>query len=490
MRMNKQDYLLQLIGTMDAAERRYFRLFSNMQTGEKRYLELFDALENKKEYNVAELSKELNVTPQALAVLKHYLNQVLLKSLRNYTEPTSDIAIVFRLKEEAATQMGRRLFDTALEVTDKTLTKAWELELFEIIPELLLAKHQCLYSLGRFSEILPLTEEYQKAIGALTELFILYELRVRAAKGENQLHREGIFKKILSHPIMKKKAAQLQSLKAQIAWFGIMTYRYTSTGDTAGFLKNARAEVAHYEKHDKIQLINPVGYLVSYTRLADAESGSGNFQKALDVLNKLKPLLKPSAQIKKERADSIKFYVDLRTASQLRYLERFDEAIPLLEELITHMEHRPAAEQFDTRFNYAITLFQKERLEEANSYTDQLLRIKDEVSGEAQIYLRPLMIIIHLESGNYDLVPYLIKAAKAWMKRNKIAGAEFELFFKHSYAIAKASMYDRPAAWSKMQEASAKGLYARAGKELQIEDWLKKKKSRWTESSKSAGGRL
>src|SRR5437868_6183410 len=99
--MRKQDYLLQLIKSLNPNEQRYFKLFSQVQPGEKRYLKLFDALENEESYEPGKLSRELELQPKQLVDDKHYLQQVLLRSLRIYDDETSETNKALSLYLEA-----------------------------------------------------------------------------------------------------------------------------------------------------------------------------------------------------------------------------------------------------------------------------------------------------------------------------------------------------------------------------------------------------
>src|SRR4051812_19019237 len=91
--MRKQDYLVQLIGTLSAAEKRTFKLFANAQSGDKDYLRLFDALENQQVYNTKVLARQLGMNGRQLINNKYYLNQILLRSLDAAWNASADVTV-------------------------------------------------------------------------------------------------------------------------------------------------------------------------------------------------------------------------------------------------------------------------------------------------------------------------------------------------------------------------------------------------------------
>lgn len=473
--MRKQDYIIALIKSLTPNEKRFFKLFANIRPGEKDYLRLYDALENKDRYNSEELRAELNVTADQLKELKRYLQLILLRSIRNHSEHSSRVSSVFIAKDDAITLKSKRLFEPALDVTDKGLAEAWELELFEAIPEFLLIKLECVHILMRFDELESMAAERKRAMEALNELMEMQELRGRAMELTMAVGKKNRFDEILNHPLLRKKPSQLKSLSAQICWFAIVTYSQKVNGTPLLELKNARAELEHYKNNKNIFNINLTAYLSCYTRVADAECNTGSYQKSLNILAELKALLKPSDILKKPRIDAFMFYINLSTARNYRLMQRFDEALAVLDKLIKDTEGRAKEYLFEIKLGYAIIYFHKGELQQANDVVDELMRWKEQECSSDLTYLRPLLIAIQLQMGNYSLIPYLIKSAKAWMKRTNSDHTEYDLFFKHTYAIARSAVSDRTHARKEMQQASAKGLFGAMGSELQFDLWLKRK---------------
>ena len=117
--MRKQDYLVELIHSMSAGERRYFKVFNSPQKGSKKYEKLFDELVLAENYDVAILCRKLKVTRSELGHLKSYLQQVVFKALRNFHESEPHISLLNEMAN-AHLLFHRTLMPWASEIAGKT----------------------------------------------------------------------------------------------------------------------------------------------------------------------------------------------------------------------------------------------------------------------------------------------------------------------------------------------------------------------------------
>ena len=120
---NKQDRLFQIIHSLSSAEKGYFKKFCNTwsQNNNSRYLVLFDAIDKAKSYNEKELLKRLpsSITKNQFAVMKHYLNGTLLKSLRAYHSAQSIRIQINEYLINTELFFKKRLFDLSLKEIKK-----------------------------------------------------------------------------------------------------------------------------------------------------------------------------------------------------------------------------------------------------------------------------------------------------------------------------------------------------------------------------------
>ncbi len=74
---------------------------------------------------------------------------------------------------------------------------------------------------------------------------------------------------------------------------------------------------------------------------------------------------------------------------------------------------------------------------------------------------------------NHQVVLYLIKSTRAWMKRHSIENTEIESFLSHTYAIANAPVTSRKTQWQKLKASAAKSGMDKLNKEMHLSHWLK-----------------
>jgi tetratricopeptide (TPR) repeat protein len=414
-----------------------------------------------------------------LAKEKHYLTQVVIKSLQSYEGPTSDLSAVVRDYQEVITLLKRKLYDHALDRTNKALADAWALELFEVVIQLLYAKHSSLFNMQRFTKLPPLTAELKKASALTIEEFEMVQLRGEAMYYDRSRNKPKEFKALMQHPLLKGKVEKLKSLRAQIIWFNIRHLNLFSNASQPAELREvAIAEVNHYKKHPQIKIINPVAYYGSFIRVAEAESATGNHVAALQSFEKVKSILKPTSQLPKLRVESFTAYLNIAIVTELRYLKRYKEALAMLEKTAPIIRQRPSMEIHQHFFDYALVLFHLQRSKEAIDKIEELLQIKEDVANDIQRYIRPLLILAQLDIGNAQLIPYLIKSAKAWMKRGKSTLEGADLFFSLTYAIAKAPETQRRQRWLKLKEATDQGRLENFNREFLLKEWVDRKLTR------------
>ncbi|MFN8286940.1 MAG: hypothetical protein U0V74_09325 [Chitinophagales bacterium] len=441
--MRKQDYLIQLIRALGTNEKRYFKLFSNLQPGEKRYLRLFDALENREQYDTAKLCDEFELTPKQLTDDKYYLTQALLHSLRNYDTESSEIALLRANKENARSLLSRRMFDYAIDLLQKTIEKAWVLEAFEHISELLLLRSLCLQNAERLEEDDNMLAQQHKASLLLNELVQLYDLRKKARNLEVKGSEARAFKNILSHPLIKNGVNKLQSLRSKSVYYEIMAHYYSSSLMVKELLQSSREERKLYLKNPQIRAINPIVYLTNITRLTNGEP---DHEVRLELIVQLhKELHHPEIAISPQRANAIRWRSMLLRLWSLRHLGRFKEALRDAEKYYAENENRNSYDHFSITFELILALMMNGRTADAVEKVDELMREKSDVRSDMQPFIRLLNIMVQLELGNYTLIPHLIKSSKAWLKKNNVEHGELSLFFKHANAIATTPLNKRTA---------------------------------------------
>ena len=466
--MRKQDYLVGLIAALTPNEKRYFKLFTSLQPGEKRYLKLFDALENKSRYESAELCIELGTTASQLADDKLYLTQILLQSLRNYDQEGTELTVLRNNRENVQSLMNRRMFSFAIDLTEKTIERSFELEAFDLIDGLLLLRSSCRQNLNQIPDKDDTLEQHDRAAKRLAEIIEMTSLRGQARTLEMSDAAIKRYEKVLSNRLMKGGAAKLNSMRAKSLWYETMAHYYSAQDDGASLLKLARAERELYLKNPAIKIINPIVYITNIFRLAESE---GDFEVRQQLLSMLqKELADPEIKLSHQRRDSIVWGSTLMNLWNLRHLHRFKEAMSLAEKAYTQGQSRSEFDRFSSGFEYALVLLHNDKATRAAEVLDEMLRYKPDI--RFQSFVRIMHIMAQLDLRNYELIPHAIKATRFWLKKKEGDKAEINLFLKHAGQIAKGPV-NKSEEWKKLYQGLEDKKMESINSPLQLSAWVK-----------------
>jgi hypothetical protein len=430
----KQDFIVELIGTLSANEKRYFKLFCNVQPGEKRYLKLFDALEGIKKYNSTELCGLLGITPKQLTDDKAYLLQALLQSLRNYGVDNREVSILRNNRENAYLLFVRHMFDFALDVINKTLVRAQQLEAFELIDDLLFLKGRCLAHapLVKVNEHKQLVDDYNSNHGKQREMVTLLQIYNSALRFTYEANRGPGFKKLMVHPLIKDKPGKLKSLRAQGMWFNIWRLYYTEKKDVNALV---RREYALYKKRPDIKRIAPNAYLSCLLGLWEAAE---NPTEALAILEETEMVLNKGGLGFNEQVESgHRFYVLWRKTQTLRILGRNKEGIDLCNSLYAPVAAFGEYEYITLLFEHGLMLLHSGDAGNAAEKIKAVLDMNSSMRPDMQTLARLVYILTTLELENFAVINPLIRSTKLWIKKSKADNLEADLLLKHAGAIAR-----------------------------------------------------
>jgi hypothetical protein len=476
--MRKQDHLVQLIGTLSPAEKRNFKQFSSTQPDDKRYMALYEALQNEPHYDAGRLMKKLNLNSKELRNDKYYLSQNLLKSLRNFEQPAVNIPVNRQVeisRNEITILLGRGLHSYALEMAEKAHELAMEYEMFDMAANLMAVKYICLVNTEQFDKLNDAFFDERERLAKVTaEYRALHRVAFMVSQAERKRSMTAELDAIIRRNVLPQNPDKLQSLVAREAWFDIMINYYSIKKDSARGLEVARLQFRIFDKHKSVRKIAPFIWVKSYYYLIQMEAEAGKAQRAMEVFrqmekildNNSKPALSPgTTMLEREYMRSLKLLI-------LFKLKQFKEVIKEAEAGTASVQHRPLYEQFAALFYTGIALLHEKQPDRAVVKLNELLQLNAIEREDLQLYIRPAIILCQLLLGNFQVVPYLIKSSKAWMKRQKVVLPEIDLFFSMAYGISKAPALEKAHGWIKLREAVEANKFPGLNRELSLNQLL------------------
>ncbi len=139
--MQKNDDIYELIQSMDASEKRYFKRFSSIHSDKKNSvsIQIFDVLDKMKSYSEEKLKAHFKdqKTAQHLHVSKNYLLKNILRSLRNYHQSFSKESELKDLLVEIEILSQKKQYALAYKILLKAYKTAYQYELFLQILEII-----------------------------------------------------------------------------------------------------------------------------------------------------------------------------------------------------------------------------------------------------------------------------------------------------------------------------------------------------------------
>lgn len=424
------DHLADLIQSLTANEKRYFKL-SGMARGGSNHKILFDALDSTGAHDLATLKKKLKGSRMNLAYERRYLQQMLLRSLRNFHEGSSveaelhqallDIEIVFN-KEQY--ELCHILIKQAMATAVKT-----ELYLYQL--HLIRWKRSCLVRMGKGAEHARfLKEEHTLQQNCLDQLNNLQVYKLLHHRAYHLIGKQGsalnaadkqTLKELMEGPHMQQ-VSQATSVNAKAHFLQIKIWCHHILNEVETAYKYSRQLIQLLENNKHYMKVHPQVYLATlathYNRcyaLEYTKEASEMLKLAEDMLKFKKPSL--SEGLKTE----VFYFVSERHLMQYAYDNKFKEALQQSEKNRDYytrkkLQLRPSYHIIQHYFT-ALSHFHLGQYEQAVQPVRVILdELDHNVRLDFILFTHVLNLLIQYELGNYQLVPYLSKSLNRFMK--------------------------------------------------------------------------
>lgn len=453
-----------------------------VQPGDKFYLQLFDVIDKNPDLDSKKISTKLNISNKQLADNKHYLIQAIYKALRTIEEPEWKAPELYKSVIDIHNLNDRGLYNISLSLIEKTIEQAYHFEKHPVIIALLNSKITALIGLGRINELQQVSAEIRQA----SEIYNMFAEFVALGRNIQMLcavatdESKQKVRELLNHPLMLKTPADFLCTRSASYWFNNYQQAYYLLGEQDKLVEITRQMVAYYQKHPRYIDIDASSVILSLITLSQVEIISKNYDAAFKLLHNLLPYLSnPPKYLSPINFSRVRFFI-LHTQMHLQLVTgKYSEAYKTGAELYKTMDDRSLAERYNVVHNVALTLLHMGKTREAYEKLEELLQMGDDIRADLQMSVRPAIILAQLDMGNYEVVPYIIKSAKAWLKRKNINDKELNAFFHYTYAIAKSQPLQRNKAWSNFLQATENNEMATLNESLYtLENWLKARKNR------------
>jgi hypothetical protein len=455
------DELFQLIRSLEASEKRYFKIHATQHiVGEKNnYLDLFEAIDKQaksgKGYDEDKLLQKFKGEKftKNFAVAKGYLVNSILKSLKAYHAGRTIDSQVRELLDSVEILYNKGLFKHAGKLVlkakklalsnDKTISylevESWEKFILHAQADL---KGIEKYLEESFSEETFKAEQYQHEIASSGLILQMYVL-VRSKGFVRHADHQKSFEEILNHSLFYLNEAEL-SFQTQSNLLTIQVMYHNVQSEWKESYKNHVKIVELWETHPERILERPMPFLHALNNWAISCYRVGKVDELFNVLDRLKAF--PG-----DRKINLSLYLQGRIFgnvynSVLHYNLLFGEfeATKILEAevkegLKKYSNILSELEESSFYFNLGALNFGLGKYSEALKWFNQLLNVSEYKPQEDLVsFSRIFLLLIHLELKNYDLLKYMVKSVDRFLtNRNRKYGIEQNIlaFIRKLYLI-------------------------------------------------------
>jgi len=483
----KNNVLFDLIKSLTKTEKRFIKLNAQFHQGDKAYLKLFDAIEKQKKYDEKEILEQFKTEKFIIqfSVAKNYLQNFILKQLRNYHTESKANIICKNLLIDIEILYWKNQFKLAERLAKKAEKIAQEYQFFLTLEELsnwenridnaqlrLNVKHSKTISNKHENNI----KNYQtileyKALINETQLLIKESEVIR---DKNELDT---YKKLLNHPLIKEKSNS-NSYEATYSYYVLNSVLHRLIKDQKKSGEYRAKLVDYLEQFPHINKENSIHYLSSVHNLLMHSLVVKDYKSFANYLDKVK-----NFKISSAREQSA--VLDMLCLFELGYYnetKQYDKAIEFVNEIFeTHSNIKSilnSEHYYLVHYHTALAYFNIGDYKNALVWINKVINLTSKnlrVDIKAATYV--LNIITHYELSNFILLPYLVKTTLDFLKNSKMLRPIDKFFISIFSNISATSNQQQKALFFNKKLCSIKKLKLEESiiSDIDYMDWLARK---------------
>ena len=427
--------LHELINSLSGSEKRYFTIFVSKQSSSKsvkvnKYIQLFNIIDKQEIYDENAIKTAIypsqKIESRKFSELKHYLYELILKSLQSYDEKTS---IDFKLKSmlnNVRVLVKRSLYDHCDDILNKAKKLAYQYNQFLIVLEVLKWKKQIAYSQSNISflneELNNINEEEHELIEKITKhrdyqtLFFQFLINLKRdaiTRNEERLEELNL---LIENELLDFEQFP-DFYKAQVLFYRIHGIYHSSTRAYNDYYLTNSALIDLIESQSNFLKEDPSVYISVVTNQIFSCGMLRKYEQVNQNLIKLRSIQPITND------DKYKIFLHYYLNKMILCTENgnFKEGVQLIDERELESKQFPKAKSlFGINYClvYSYLYFGAGRYDEALNWLNQLLDYSDNLQRQdLQSVARILQIIIHYELGNGLFLEYLLRSTYRYLRR-------------------------------------------------------------------------
>ena len=428
--MKRPDELFQLVHALSRTEKAYFKKFSSIYGNkeERTYLRLFDYLEKQKEYDdkklLAHFKGEKFIRQPAVA--RHYLFNLILKSLESYhssvdAELQSALHHIEILFEKGLFTSCDRLLARAKKTAHKYERYSYTLELLKWEIELARARSYVGKSEEEveqlFAAIFHSLDECRNVheYNFLVSRFFVKEVKGGFARTRSELKAY--------EPLLQGLKDEKHARSFRAKYYFLLSYigYHSISNDHHRALEYSQKLVELLEVHPHQAEERPRIYVSALKNLISCLGKLKRYSEIAPVLEKIRNISVRTTALR----NTIFYSAHTLELEVLIHTGEFEKAVRSLDDFEQQRKEKsvgPPNKLSETILNYnaCCVHFGAGNFSAANAYLNRILNEPNiDLRSDIQCFARILALLIHYELGNEDLIPYLIRSTYRYLFKRK-----------------------------------------------------------------------
>lgn len=428
--MKESDDLFDLIHSMDANEKGYFKKYAQLHgSSAGNHLRLFDALNKQSEYNEAQLLKKFKDEKIAvnLSAAKYYLSDLVMRSLRAYRENSSALIKLNAYLENTETLFQKGLYSQGMKMLSKCADLANQMDEPIKTLEVQMWQRKFIASMSAHNMVKDTNESVEESYRTIEKIKNYTTLRqlyycaigsIRKDMGSNVGANDSLLE-IMEHPLVSNDSLTV-GFHQKLTLYNIRNiYNYLS-GNFAEAYNDMCLIMDLWEKHPQIREQNMDVYIAginNYVNACTSYNKPDELKKQLDNIDKLTV---NGSGIKAKLFENValwKLYYGIATGDSAYLLSLVDEIEKGLQDHEGRMhETRPLIINNALAMVYFINGYHDKALKKMNEVLDMK---KMDMRKDMQIGSRLLNIMVHYELGNEEMLEHTIRSARRYIENRE-----------------------------------------------------------------------
>ena len=420
--MAKKGNLFFLIKSLDKSEKRYFKRFCFNQKVNNNYLRLFDAYDAQKEFDDQAIRMKFKGESfvRQLHVTKNYLNQLILRSLRNYHQNISRQGELKDLLRNIEILFQKELFDQCEYEIQKAEKLARQFELFKDLLSVMGWKRRLLLAREGLQEakLSALVEEEKAVLQKQMRVNEYWGLTAKTFSFIGDKSGRLLQEDCIQHP------EDHASLQGQILYHHLMYSYYTFNNRPVEGLEMLDRLITIIEaKPDRIK-DDPGPYVTALNNKISYYLFQKQYDQAIELLQKIKAV--PDIYgLEKESQFTIKLHLRSYNVELEVYRDTFqlEKGKKLIEEVAgLYLEQReketPPVYAHQLWYQFAYIYFMLNEFSSALRWVNKIVNTPyKDTRPDLQSYARLLNLMIHFEMGNIFVLKYAVDSCRRFLRK-------------------------------------------------------------------------